>query len=172
MKKFIKELIPYVVIVILVVIIRSYIITPVVVVGSSMENTLHDDEILLLSKISYRVGEIKRYDVVVIDNEIHDKLIKRVVGLPGDKVEYRNNKLIINGKYVEDKYAYNETEDFTVKSISGKDKIPEGYYLVLGDNRKVSIDSRNKDVGLIKREDIIGKTVVRFWPINKVSLVK
>ena len=75
MKKFIKELIPYVVIVILVVIIRSYIITPVVVVGSSMENTLYEDEVLLLSKISYRVGEIKRYDVVVIDNEIHDKLI-------------------------------------------------------------------------------------------------
>ena len=84
----------------------------------------------------------------------------------------KNNKLIINGKYVEDKYAYNETEDFTVKSISGKEKIPEGYYLVLGDNRKVSIDSRNKDVGLIKKEDILGKTVVRFWPINKVSLVK
>ena len=110
MKKFIKELIPYVVIVILVVIIRSYIITPVVVVGSSMENTLYEDEVLLLSKISYRIGEIKRYDVVVIDNEIHDKLIKRVIGLPGDKVEYRGNKLFINSSICV-KIIYSRNED-------------------------------------------------------------
>ena len=135
-----------------------------------MVPTLKDNQILLLNKLDYKLNKIERYDIVVVKVG-KSEIIKRVIGLPGENIEYRNNTLYINGHEVETDYNF-ETEDFTLNSICNCDKIPENKYLVLGDNRKVSIDSRNKDVGLVKEEDILGKTVVRFWPINKISLVK
>lgn len=178
MEKFIKELIPYVIIIIVVVLIRSFIITPVEVDGASMENTLHDGELLLLSKISYKISEIKRFDIVVI-NKGNDKVVKRIIGLPGDKIEYIDNKLYINNEEVDDIYAKNATEDFDVKDICmvkenvdncTYDKVPEGTYLVLGDNRLVSADSRAN--GFIKEDDIVGKAVFRIWPLNKIGFIK
>ena len=85
MKKFIKELIPYIVIIIVVVLIRTYIITPVIVVGDSMVPTLKDNQILLLNKIDYRFNEIERYDIVVIKVG-KSEIIKRVIGLPGENI--------------------------------------------------------------------------------------
>ena len=178
MEKFIKEVIPYIIIIIVVVLIRSFIITPVEVDGASMENTLHDGELLLLSKISYKVSDIKRFDIVVI-NKGNDKVVKRIIGLPGDKVEYIDNKLYINDKEVKDTYAKNATEDFDIKDICmvkesvedcPYDTVPEETYLVLGDNRLVSSDSRAN--GFIKKEDIVGKAVFRIWPLNKIGFIK
>ena len=85
MKKFIKELIPYIVIILVVVLIRSYIITPVIVVGDSMVPTLKDNQILLLNKIDYRFNKIERYDIVVIKVG-KSEIIKRVIGLPGENI--------------------------------------------------------------------------------------
>lgn len=181
MKKIIKEILPYIIIFVVVVLIRTFIITPVTVVGSSMYPTLKDGEILLLSKISYKVHDIDRFDVVVIKED--DWIIKRIIGVPGDDVYYKDNQLYINDKLVEDKNANGITSDFDLYSIweaginEGKkdfdeafEKIPEGYYLVLGDNRRISKDSR--DVGLIKEGEIKGKAVFRFWPLNKINTVK
>jgi len=180
MKKFIKELIPYIIIFLVVVFIRTFIITPITVVGSSMYPTLKNGELLLLSKISYRLHDIERFDIVVIKED--DWIIKRVIGLPGDNVYYKDNSLYINDELVEDKYANGNTEDFDLEDIilagikegNVVDKncsiIPEGYYLVLGDNREISKDSRS--VGLLKEDVIKGKAVFRFWPLKKVSKVK
>ena len=165
MKKFIKELIPYVVIVLVVVLIRSFLVTPVIVSGDSMVPTLNDRELLLLNKINYRLNDIKRFDIVVIrlDNK---EIIKRVIGLPGEEVLYRNNTLYIDGKEIENKYNF-ETEDFSLKTICNCQRIPEDKYLVLGDNRSVSADSRI--MGLIDREDIEGSVEISLWPIKKVK---
>ena len=114
--KFLNEIIPYIVIVIAVIIIRSYIVTPVIVRGDSMDYTLKDGQILFLSKISYRLHDIKRYDIIVI-NEEKDLIIKRVIGLPGDKVEYIDNKLYINNHKVKDDYGIGNTSDFTLEDI-------------------------------------------------------
>lgn len=177
MKKWIREIVPYVVILLIVVLIRTFIITPVTVVGSSMYPTLKNGEILLLSKISYRIHDIDRFDVVVIKED--DWIIKRIIGVPGDNVYYKDNELYINEKLIEDKYGNGITEDFDLEDIweSGKNKfnepfdvIPEDYYLVLGDNRGISKDSRS--VGLIPIDEIKGKAVVRFWPLTKISVVK
>ena len=187
MKKFLKEIYPYIVIVVVVVIIRTFFITPVVVDGPSMEDTLYDNELLLLNKISYKISNIERYDIVVIQ-EKDEKIIKRVYGLPGEKIEYKNNKLYINDQETEDNYATNETSDFTLKDICAAslkkneivteedinkkcqdDKIPQDYYLVLGDNRKVSADSRY--YGLIPKSSIVGKVSIRFWPLNKLGII-
>ena len=165
MKKFIKELIPYIVIVLVVVLIRTFIVTPVIVVGDSMVPTLKDNQILLLNKFKYNFNEIKRYDIVVIKVE-DSEIIKRVIGLPGETLEYRNNTLYIDGHEQETEYQF-ETEDFTLNSICNCDKIPQGKYLVLGDNRAVSSDSRI--MGLIEETDILGNVKISLWPIKAVK---
>lgn len=165
MKK-IKEIIPYVVIIIVVVLIRSFIITPIRVDGMSMYSTLNDGDILFLEKYD---KEFKRYDIVVLKNG-DDRLIKRIIGLPGDKIEYKNNKLYINGKYTKEKFLTNhqKTFDFTLEDIGYK-KIPKGYYFVLGDNRTNSTDSRI--LGLIKKDRIQGKANFKVLPINKFGRI-
>lgn len=161
----IKELIPYIVIVIVVILIRTFFITPVIVSGDSMVPTLKDKQILLLNKINYRHNDIERFDIVVI--KVGKKeIIKRVIGLPGEIVEYRNNSLYINGHEIPNEYNF-ETEDFTSNSICNCNKIPTDKYLVLGDNRNVSADSRT--IGLIDIKDIKGNTSISIWPIKKIK---
>lgn len=176
MKEIIKEWGPYLMIIIVVIIIRTYIITPVIVRGDSMDNTLKDGEVLFLSKISYRLEEIKRFDILVVKDIDGDYIIKRVIGLPGDHIAYKDDILYINGEAQEKQFTEDETEDFTleeiceISEIECDGEIPNNMYLVLGDNRDVSADSRVK--GLIKREQIQGKTIFRLWPLNKIGLLK
>ena len=166
MKKFVKELIPYIVIIIVVVLIRTFIMTPVIVVGDSMVPTLKDRQILLLNKLNYKFNEIKRYDIVVIKVG-NGEIIKRVIGLPGEYIEYNNNTLYIDGHKEETIYNF-DTDDFTLKDICDCDKIPQGKYLVLGDNREISSDSRGP-IGLIDIENIKGSTSISIWPIKTIK---
>lgn len=176
MNKIIKELIPYIIIILVVVIIRSFIITPVIVRGDSMDETLHDGEVLILSKISKKVSSIERYDIVVIKDKDNDYIIKRVIGMPGDNIKYKDNTLYINNKKINKTFTNDKTEDFTLKEICNinnddcSNGIPEGKYLVLGDNRDVSADSRVK--GLIGSTQITGKTILRLWPLNKINTIE
>ena len=165
MKKFIKELIPYIVIVIVVVLIRSFIATPVIVSGDSMTPTLKNKQLLLLNKINYKINDIKRFDIVVINID-NKEIIKRVIGLPGENILYRNNKLYIDGHELENDYNF-AVDDFSLKTICNCSRIPEDKYLVLGDNRKVSADSRI--IGLIDKKDIEGNVNVSLWPIKIVK---
>ena len=147
--KVIKSLIPYVVIILAVILIRTFIITPVQVEGRSMAPTLEDNQILLLSKYK---KNYKRFDIVVIDDG-NEKLIKRIIGLPGETLEVKGNKLYINGKYVKEDFEHDDTKDFV---YNDKKEIPEGYYFVMGDNRNNSLDSRR--LGYFDFEDdVIGK---------------
>ncbi|MEE3343376.1 MAG: signal peptidase I [Bacilli bacterium] len=176
MNKIVKELIPYILIIIVVVFIRSYIVTPVIVRGDSMDDTLKDGQVLFLSKISYRLHNIDRFDIIVIKDKDEDLIIKRVIGKPGDNVEYKDNKLYINNKQVKDKYGQGETTDFNLEEICNitntkcKGKIPKNRYLALGDNREVSADSRVK--GLFTKKQILGKSTLRIWPLTKIKVVK
>ena len=163
MNNFIKEVIPYIVIIILVVIIRTYFVTPVIVSGDSMKPTLNDGEMLLERKIGYNKKTIKRFDIVVIKGD-KDEIIKRIIGMPGEHISYKNNKLYVNDKLVKENFKFRDTEDFNLEEICACSKIPEGKYLVLGDNRPISKDSRM--IGLVDIDDIKGKAVYRFWPIS------
>lgn len=129
-----------------------------------MNNTLKDKDIMILDKISYRFKEISRFDIVVVDKN-NEKLIKRVIGLPGETVEYKNNKLYINNKNVAEKFDHEETKDYILKET-----IPEGYYFVVGDNRPISNDSRY--IGLIKKEEILGKTNLILFPFSRFGIKK
>ena len=168
MRKNIKELYPYVIIIIVVVLIRSFIITPVIVSGNSMLPNFNDGELLLVKKIGYNEKAIKRFDVIVIKKD-KEEIIKRVIGLPGEHVSYKNNKLYINDKLVSEDYTHLNTKDFNLEEICTCSTIPEGKYLVLGDNRPISKDSRS--IGLIEEKDIVGKSVFRLWPITKIGTV-
>ena len=154
-KKIIWELIPYILIIIIIIIIRTYIITPVRVDGASMNRTLEDGDILLL----YKMAKIDRYDIVVLDEEYDNEIIiKRIIGLPGETVEIKNNKIYINDEEIEDEYAYGDTGDYE------KITLADDEYFILGDNRLISKDSRY--FGPIKESDLMGEVVFRIWPFS------
>jgi len=159
--KFLKEILPYIIIFLVVVIIRTFIATPVVVSGSSMDHTLSDGQILLLKKYD---KQYERFDIIVFDYQ-GEKLVKRIIGLPGETVEYLNGKLYINDIEVEDEFS-SITNNFNLGYLD-LDIIPEGYYFVLGDNRPKSSDSRL--IGLINQEDIEGSTNFSIWPFKKIK---
>lgn len=164
MKNIIKELLPYVLILGGVILIRSFIITPVIVSGSSMKPNLHNGEVLLERKIGYDESSIKRFDIVVVKND-NEEIIKRIIGMPGEHISYKNNKLYVNDEIVKETFNFRNTEDFNLEEICSCSSIPEGKYLVLGDNRPISKDSRT--IGLVDEKDILGKAVYRIWPISK-----
>jgi len=168
MKNFIKELLPYVIIILIVVILRTYIITPVIVSGDSMKPNLQNKELLLVQKIGYNENSMKRFDIVVVENE-GEEIIKRIIGMPGEHVSYKNNKLYINDKEVKEPFTAKDTNDFNLEEVCTCTSIPEGKYLVLGDNRPLSKDSRT--IGLIDAENIKGKAIIRFWPLSKVGSI-
>lgn len=164
MKK-LKETLIYSSIILMVILVRTFIITPVIVNGSSMEPTLLNKEILLLSKNNQN---IERFDVVVL--EINgERLVKRVVGLPGEHLKYINNHLYINHNMLEEQYLEKQTNNFNIDEL-GFSTIPYNSYFVLGDNRTSSKDSRF--FGMININQIIGKVKYRIFPINRLGKIK
>jgi len=159
-----KELIPYVIIILTVVLIRTYLFTPIKVNGSSMMNTLENGDTMILNKIGMKINELKRFQIVVIKTE-ESYLIKRIIGLPGETIEYKDGLLYINDKVMKDPYfKENNTIDFS------KVTIPKDHYFVMGDNRDDSIDSRI--IGCINKEDIMGTTKLIIFPITNIGIVK
>ena len=168
MKRWLHELYPYLIIIIVVVLFRTFIATPVRVNGASMESILKDGDILILNKLNHNY---KRFDVVVINkkvNGIKTKLVKRIIGLPGENISYKDNELYINGEKLED-ISISRTSNFTLSDLYSLDKIPDDAYFVMGDNRGNSSDSRDYRVGLIKKDEIIGTTTIRLFPFNKIG---
>lgn len=159
----IRELMPYIIILIIVILLKCFVVTPIRVNGTSMIPTLHPKDIMILNKTAYYTKNPKRFDIVVVDLE-DEKIIKRVIGLPGEEVEYRNNTLYINGKKVKENIDKVDTDDYK----SGK--IPKDSYLVLGDNRKGSYDGRM--FGFIKKKQIEGKTSLTILPFKRIGFRK
>ena len=156
---FIKEYLPYILVIILVLLLKKYVVSPIKVNGESMMKTLHDGDIMILNIINYRFNDIKRFEIVVVD-EGDEYIIKRVIGLPGEIVTYKNNQLYINGKKMKENYGSAITEDFTYK-------VKKGTYFVLGDNRTNSMDSRV--FGSFKKKDIVGRTSLTIFPFNRIG---
>nr|WP_255731166.1 signal peptidase I [Solibacillus sp. MA9] len=160
--------------------IRYFLFTPIVVDGDSMMPTLENGDRMIVNKFSYKIGEPERFDIVVFHAPEQKDYIKRVIGLPGDYVEYKDDQLYINGEAIDEPYldAYkaqisegNLTGDFSLNDIDPSlDVIPEGYVFVMGDNRRFSKDSRH--IGIVEQKEIIGNTSIIFWPLNEIEIVK
>lgn len=156
-------------------IIRIFLFTPVVVDGSSMEPTLHENERLIVTKI----GEPDRFDIIVFHAPNSEDYIKRVIGLPGDHIEYKDDVLYINGEPFDEPYLneYKQkvndgplTDSFTLQETPvGSDLVPEGHLFVMGDNRKYSKDSRH--IGAIPMEEVVGKTNIVYFPIQDIKVI-
>lgn len=160
--------------------IRTFLFTPIVVDGESMVPTLHNADRMVVSKL----GTPDRFDIVVFHADEYNDYIKRVIGLPGDEIEYKNDVLYINGKAYEEKYLdqskkevkalYGEdallTEDFTLEELWGYKTVPEGTIFVMGDNRRNSKDSRH--IGVVSLDKVVGNTNVIYWPLSDVKIVK
>ena len=162
MKKILKEWVSYFLIILAILLIRLFIITPVRVDGPSMNPTLENKQILLLSKYS---KHYERFDIVVF-NYAKQKLVKRIIGIPGEKIEFKNNKLYINNKEIEEEVGHMETEDFSLSDI-GYETIPDNMYFLVGDNRTNSLDSRY--IGLVSDSDIEGVVHFSIWPLKKIK---
>ncbi|MFA6327709.1 MAG: signal peptidase I [Bacilli bacterium] len=168
MKKYIKSIIFYLSIIIFVVLLRIFIITPIIVDGDSMNSTLFNNDIMILNKIGFSLNGLNRFDIIAIKIE-NDHLIKRVIGLPGEKIEYRDHQLYVNNKKMKDPYA-KITDDFNTEYLVKDGIIPKDKYFVLGDNRLYSADSRI--IGFIDKKDILGKTNLIIFPFNHIKIVK
>lgn len=156
-------------------IIRGFFLIPVPVEGISMQNTLTQGDFVLMEKFS----DIERFDVIVFQMADGTTYIKRVIGMPGDTVSYRNDQLYINEEVVEETFleenlAHDEeripfTNDFEFEELMGVKKLGTGSYFVLGDNRRMSKDSRS--FGAISEENIIGKARIVYYPLKRVHFV-
>lgn len=178
-----KEMIEWIVAlaigIIIAIILTVFIGTSYTVSGESMHPTFEDKDKVIVSKISKTLNHIDSGDVIIFHANSKSDYIKRLIGKPGDTVKYKKDQLYINDKKVKEPYLsenkkYKDgkylTEDFNSKSLNGangKAKIPADKYLVLGDNRQNSNDSRYKDVGLIDKKQIVGKVMFRYWPFDK-----
>jgi len=189
LKEFIKNWGIFFLLLALFIILRIFVIAPVSVNGHSMDPTLADGQKLM----TYQLSKIDRFDIVTTkEPDDLDKLaVKRVIGLPGDRVQMQDDELLVNGKKLDEPYltaykqqfskdkmqstyAYNpafqeianNAETFTSDFVY---EVPEGKYFVLGDNRLISKDSRS--FGFVNRSMIEGEVGFRYWPLSEVSLV-
>ncbi|KRM90979.1 Signal peptidase I [Liquorilactobacillus cacaonum DSM 21116] len=152
---------------------RSFLVTPLQVDGNSMEPTIKSKEETLVMNF----GKIHRFDVVIIKMPSGETYIKRVIGMPGDRLAYKNDILYINGKKLKENFLKKildtkhqpYTSDFTLKELTGKAKVPQNEYFVLGDNRRISKDSRT--FGPVRDSWIKGRAIIVYWPLNKIRWI-
>lgn len=182
-KPWMKDVLWYVGLVIVLILLQVFVFTSVIVSGDSMNPTLVDRERV----ISLKQSKIKRFDIITFPapDDPGKKYIKRVIGMPGDTIEFENDQLKINGKKYDEPYLKEVkddsgspllpeglpmTKDFKMSEVTGSEKVPEGHFFVMGDNRQNSKDSRM--IGFIDEETVLGDVWISFWPINKMGLVK
>ena len=150
----------------------TFFFSVVSVSGPSMENTLFDKDKLLITDFNYTPenGDIviisRNYGNLAADNEDNNykmPIVKRVIAVGGQTVEIKDGCVYVDNKLIEEDYTTSPTYNF---EFTEKQTVPEGHIFVLGDNRKVSHDSRSNDIGMVDKRYVMGKVIARFYPIN------
>lgn len=158
-----------VVAVVMAFVVRSFIFEPVRVDGTSMLNTLQDNDFMIATKFDYIIGDPERFDIVICDYPNTDDgkyRVKRVIGLPGETIELRAGELYVDGELIEQNFDMTENEDYF-----GPYTVPEGCYFVMGDNRDNSKDSRSPMVGALPRSMIKGHVQAVVYPFDRMQWV-
>lgn len=162
---------------IVIAVLISMVIKPTVVKESSMEPNFYADDYIFLNRLAYKFGgEPKKGDVIVfrthsdnlLDNKGKNKLlIKRVIGIPGDKISVSSGQVYINGEPDEQEYTLDgETSGYVPET-----EVPKGKLFCMGDNRLVSVDSRSSDVGFVDKDTIVGKAFFRLLPLSSIGTI-
>jgi len=154
--------------VVLAFLIRGFVVETFVVIGPSMEPTLHDAERLFVNKLIYRFQLPDRKDIIVFGypRDPQRDFIKRVIGLPGETVEMRDGRVYIDGTFLDESYVAFPDHHSTTGPIT----VPEGHIFVLGDNRRNSEDSRY--FGSVPIANIRGKAFLLYWPLRRFGLAR
>ena len=146
---------------------------PVVVKQESMQPSFYSNDYVIVSRQAYTwFGDIKRGDVIIFQSELKDgsghtkNLIKRVIGVPGDTVEIKEGNVYVNDMMLYEDYLSEEGSSGEMDSI----QVEEGKIFVLGDNRRVSQDSRSSEVGQVPQENVVGKVILRIYPFDSIEL--
>jgi signal peptidase I len=165
-----------VIVFVLFIFIRTFFFASYQVEGVSMQPTLQDGNKLVVNKIGYQIQDIHRFDIIVFHANAREDYVKRVIGLPGDNIAYKDDWLYINGSKYQEPYlqkfkhpfpGQNLTGDFTLSELTDSRKVPGGKLFVMGDNRIGSMDSRH--FGYVPIEKVVGKVDVRYWPLDKFA---
>jgi len=150
---------------------RAYVFARANVDGPSMMSTLKDKDVIFVEKLSLYSKSIKRGEIVTFDsgNATHDTYVKRVIGVAGDNLEIKNGKVYRNGEKLNESYLDSSTftQGGSFLGENKKYKVPEGYIFVMGDNRKVSLDSRY--LGPISLKDLNGHVILRAYPFDTIK---
>ncbi len=178
MKEIFKEIVSTVIYLLAVVCVVFFLIKYVgqrtIVDGESMVPTLHDQDNLIVDKLTYRFQDPKRFDIIVFPFEYAENVyyIKRIIGLPGERVQIdEEGRIYINGEVLEESYGAEVIRPELIGLAADEILLGEEEYFVLGDNRNNSKDSRVPEVGNIDREDIIGRAWVRIWPFEDFEVI-
>jgi signal peptidase I len=171
-KSFLRDTLEIVFLALVLYVVIQYAVQTVHVLGSSMYGTLHDNDLLVASKISYKLHHPQRGDIIVFKppDEASRDFIKRIIALPGERIRITNSVVYINGQvlrepYLPEKWTYNNNWP-----ASGQDQlVPPDEYFVMGDNRNHSSDSRT--FNFIELSSILGKAEVRIWPLGQVGFL-
>lgn len=141
--------------------------------GDSMESALHNGDNLIVDKISYRFREPERYEIIVFPYKYQENTfyIKRIIGLPGETVQVKDGEVYINGELLGETYGLEQIEEGKEGLAIDPITLGEDEYFVLGDNRNHSSDSRDPSVGVLTRDDLIGRAWVRIWPLNSIGVI-
>lgn|SRR5574344_279801 len=170
--EFLKDMWGYILTILIIAFVFIFIVAIIPVAGNSMNPTLSDGNLVLVSRINYLVKDIKRSDIITFRTDDKKSYVKRIIGLPGERIDYLNGSLLINNEAYNETYLKNvKTSNFMFEDICKKEDcpngtIPDGYYLVLGDNRTDSKDSR--ELGLISKKQIKGQIIFKINPFGKL----
>ena len=151
----------------------TYVGQRTAVAGDSMLNTLHDKDNLIIDKVSYRFRDPERYEIIVFPYRHAEETfyIKRIIGLPGETVQIKEGYVYINDKKLEETFGREVIRADRYGQAAEPITLGEDEYFVLGDNRNESADSRETSVGILKREDLIGRAWVRIWPLDSFGVL-
>jgi len=157
---------------VLILILQFY--KPTIVFEHSMEDTLHPEDYVFLAKKAYVFGDVEYGDIVVFESKLMDErlrpksLIKRVIGLPGDIIEIRDEYVYRNGERIDEPYIKDGITPGDMMPVT----VPEEALFVLGDNRLVSMDSRVASVGFVSLDTVSGKVIFRLFPLSKAGVIR
>lgn len=175
-RSIVRELLGWIVYILIIIGVTYLIITFVGqrtrVSGSSMEPTLSDGDNLIVDKLSYHFRAPKRYEIIVFPYKYEKDTyyIKRIIGLPGETIQIMDGEVYIDGKKLNEHYGNEKMLDPGI--AANPITLGDDEYFVLGDNRNHSADSRQENVGVLHRKDLLGRAWIRIWPFHKFGVIK
>lgn len=164
-KNIIKNILEIMGVILITIFINKFLIFTAYIPSSSMVPTLNVGDRILVTRV-YEPSHLKRGDIVIFNSdELHEILIKRLIGLPGDEIKFEGTSVYVNGKKINELYVKNNM------NFEGVYKVPNNRYFFLGDNRSNSYDSRFWKKPYISSSNIIGKAQFRIWPLDDIGSV-